>query len=232
MNKESHKPLTTVFNLIILDESGSMAGVTNQTISGCNENLNIIRSSAEKHTDNMRQLVSIYAFQSGGPIKSRYIVKNAKPSEVNNITDEVYKPWGNTPMLDAIGATLSELKAVSETHEDATGIITIITDGYENASTNYTWKDVAALIGDFKAKGWTVNLIGANIDVNEMANKVGIDNHLAFASDAVGTKAMFEDLNESWNNRIDNIVCESSLPTAEERLNERLKGAKKFFSKR
>ena len=48
---------TTVFNLIILDESGSMEQMTNQTISGCNETLNIIRSNAKTHAETMNSFV-------------------------------------------------------------------------------------------------------------------------------------------------------------------------------
>ena len=58
---------TTVFNLIILDESGSMEQMTNQTISGCNETLNIIRSNAKTHAETMNSFVSIYAFQDSLP---------------------------------------------------------------------------------------------------------------------------------------------------------------------
>ena len=48
---------TTVFNLIILDESGSMTQMTNHTISGCNETLNIIRSNAKTHAETMNSFV-------------------------------------------------------------------------------------------------------------------------------------------------------------------------------
>lgn len=189
---------TTVFNLIILDESGSMAGLTEQTISGCNEVINVAKSSAEKNADVIRSRTSIYAFQNGGPVESRYILKNENSATVRHITGDDYKPWGNTPLLDAVGSTLAELKTVAATHEDATGVITIITDGMENSSTRYSWKDVRDLISQFKKMGWTVNLIGANIDVEQMASRMNIDNQMAFESSQSGTRKMFDSFSECF----------------------------------
>lgn len=81
---------TTVFNLIILDESGSMTDAKEQTIAGCNETLNVIRSTAKDNSDKIRSFVSIYAFQSDGNIPSRYLIKNLKPEDVRNVTDKDY----------------------------------------------------------------------------------------------------------------------------------------------
>ena len=83
MNTENNaaNTKTTVFNLIILDESGSMDSLTNATISGCNETLSVIRAAQQQVGDRQRHLVSIYAFQSGA-VPSRYIIKNAPIANV------------------------------------------------------------------------------------------------------------------------------------------------------
>lgn len=222
---------TTVFNLIILDESGSMSGVRKQTISGCNETLNTIRYAASQHADKIRSLVSIYAFQDGGPVKSRYIVKNAKANDVKDVTADDYKPWGNTPLLDAVGSTLSELKTVAATHEDATGIVTIITDGYENSSTRYDGPTVARLISSLKEMGWTINLIGANIDVEALGRQMNIDNRMAFQQTESGTTQMFRDYNRASSARMSEMACEADMPMAS-RIDERKKKSKGFFSKK
>ncbi len=189
---DAPKVKTTVFNLIILDESGSMSNARTATISGCNECLGVARSLQKENPDTQRCLVSIYAFQSGS-VPSRYLVKNKSVENVKDITSRDYNPMGCTPLLDAVGMTLTDLKAVASTHEDATGVITIITDGYENSSQEYTWKDVSRLISEFKEQGWAVNLIGANIDVEEMATKMNIEvaNAMAFENDDLGTEKMF-----------------------------------------
>jgi len=57
---------TKIFNLIILDESGSMSSVCRQTISGCNETINTIKVAQEKNEASQEHYVSIFAFQSSG----------------------------------------------------------------------------------------------------------------------------------------------------------------------
>lgn len=221
---------TTVFNLIILDESGSMRSVKEQTIAGCNETINVAKHAASQNADVIRSLLSIYAFQSDGPIESRYIVKNVKASDAVHVTDKQYIPYGMTPLLDAVGSTLSELKAVSATHEDATGIITIITDGMENASTRYSWQQVAALISQFKEMGWTVNLIGANIDVNKMSKQMNIDNAVSFKATRSGTVEMWGDYMDCQSRKMAEYANESRCyATVEDRLKSRKMNADNFF---
>lgn len=221
---------TTVFNLIVLDESGSMSHLTEQTISGCNETINVAKSQAEKNGDVFRSLMSVYAFQDGGPVKSRYIMKNEDVLKARHISDEDYRPWGNTPLLDAVGATLTELKTVAATHEDATGVITIITDGMENSSTHYSWQDVANLISQFKEMGWTVNLIGANIDVDAMAKRMNIDNRMAFKASKQGSAAMWKTFHESTHENMECYAQESRcMADVDARIMSRKSRSKGFF---
>lgn len=222
---------STIFNLIILDESGSMGCMKAQTISGCNETLNTIRNSAEKHADTVRNLVSIYAFQSGGPTPSRYLVKNADPKDVKDITTNDYEPCGCTPLLDAVGSTLTELKTVAATHEDATAIVTIMTDGYENSSRRYTWQHVAQLISQLRELGWTINLIGANVDVEQMASELNINksNSMAYTQSEEGTREMWNSFHHAVGRHIDaSVSCCDDLPF-EERVARRKVMAECFF---
>lgn len=224
-------PKTTVFNLIILDESGSMSHLTPATLSGCNETINLIRESAKRpEAANMRQLVSIFAFQSGLAIQSRYLIKNAKPQDVKDVTERDYQPCGGTPLLDAVGSTLTELKAVAATHEDATGIITIITDGYENSSHQYSGRQVACLIAELKEMGWTINLIGAEIDVASLGRRMNIDNCASFEHTTAGTADMWEKFRSQSEKRYCEMACEASMPIAD-RIEKRKANSKGFFSK-
>lgn len=88
-----------MYNLIILDESGSMRPVRKQTISGCNETLNSIREIANKHPEDS-QFISIYCFDSE---RSRYLIKNKRAEEVSDLTKNDYSPNACTP-----STTLSE----------------------------------------------------------------------------------------------------------------------------
>lgn len=206
---------TTSFNLIILDESGSMDSSRLATINGCNEVLNTIRSLQKEHADTQRYLASVYTFQSGSSVPSRYIVKNYPIADVKDITEEQYEPCGCTPMLDAIGQTLTDLKAIADTHEDAVATVTIITDGYENSSTQYTWQEVNRMISRLKELGWTFNFIGANIDVDMISSQMHIDNKMVFTSDEKGTREMFQEYNanmdafESERMNVESNMCPS-----------------------
>lgn len=181
-----------IFNLIVLDESGSMDCVTKQTISGCNETINTIRTAQKKFAETQEHFVSIFAFQSNGERPSRYIIKNEPADNVKHITAEDYEPYGSTPLYDAVGGTLTDLKATTKRSEDAIGSVTIITDGMENSSTRYTLKKVAKLIESLKELGWNFNFIGANIDVDQVSRSLHIDNAMSFIQDEAGTEAMFE----------------------------------------
>ncbi len=182
---------TEIYNLIILDESGSMGGVKRQTISGCNETLNTIRTAQEKFADTQDHFVSIYVFQENAKVPSRYLIKNQPIAAVADINGEQYQPWGCTPLYDAVGSTLSDLKATTKSKEMAIGSVTIITDGLENASKQYTLEKVAKMIDALKEMGWGFNFIGANIDVRGTAASLNIDNALEFKQDEKGTNAMF-----------------------------------------
>lgn len=192
--KTNQNAKTTVFNLIILDESGSMSPLRNSTVSGCNEVLNITRMAQKETGDKRTNLVSIFCFQSDGNIPSRYIAKNEPAELVNDLTLDDYQPYGCTPLLDAVGSTLTDLKAVADKCEDATGIVTIITDGYENSSKHYSLKKVGKMISSLKELGWTFNFIGANIDVDKVSHSLNIDNVLAFQATGAGMGSMMGNL--------------------------------------
>ncbi len=204
---------TDIFNLIILDESGSMDCVANQTISGCNETINTIRSAQEEYADTQNHYVSIYAFQSRGSKPSRYLIKNCPIDKVENINRELYQPWGCTPLYDAVGSTLVDLKSIVKEKELAIGSVTIITDGLENSSIHYSREKVAKMIDDLEDLGWNFNFIGANIDVENTARSLNIPNSLAFRQDDEGMEKMIKTENrnrEIYYNRISVCMQEKS----------------------
>lgn len=223
---------TKVFNLIILDESGSMSCVTKQTIDGCNETINVTKAVQRKHADTQNNVVSIFAFQEGGA-PSRYIVKNVPAEACQHITAADYEPCGCTPLYDAVGATLTELKHQAAKEKDCTGSITIITDGEENASTHFRLADIVKLIDYFKELGWNINLIGANIDVLKAAKSLNIDNHLQFDQTAQGTGAMFQQHCQSRMAYADRFEQEERrcdpCASPEERREARKKASRGFF---
>ena len=191
---EQGKKVFYNFNLIILDESGSMSGFEKQTVTGCNETLNSIRTSAKDHPDT-KQVVSIFCFDTSN---SRYLICNKPIEEVSDLSMSEYRPNACTPLYDAIGYTVTQLqKAISGT--DAIGLVTIITDGYENASQRWNHRSVVELIDSLKKNGWVFTFIGADIDVKGTANGLGIDSYMAFDKTDEGMSAMFyKDSRSRW----------------------------------
>lgn len=94
------------------------------------------------------------------------------------------------PLYDAIGMGIAKINAL--TTEDDSVLVTIITDGEENCSEEYNLKMIKNLIEKLKKQNWTFTFIGTDdLDVENIAHGMGIDNHLQFSEDEAGTKAMF-----------------------------------------
>lgn len=230
--KNSETIRTKVFNLIILDESGSMDCVWAQTISNCNETLQTIFSAQKEFYATQDHFISIYTFQDAGPLKSRYLLRNRPIAEARMLTAKDYRPNGCTPLYDAVGETLTDLEAVAETHDDAVASVTIISDGEENSSRRYSGSDVAKIISRLKEKGWNFNIIGANIDVESLAKDLHIDNTLKWEQTQEGTSSMGKKLNESQRSYYRAMAEEEQMPMSmEEKISRRKMRNKHFFDK-
>lgn len=177
---------TKVFNLIILDESGSMSCIERQALNGLNETLQTIRRAQDKFPE-QEQLVSIVPFESGN---IRLLRDKVSIKEVNDLRPDEYNPGACTPLYDAIGFGINSIrKAVTD---DDSVLVTIITDGEENSSEEYSGKAIATIIDELKKKGWMFTYIGANQDAVSVAMTINITNSMNFVQDDEGTKAMFD----------------------------------------
>lgn len=175
-----------VFNLIIVDESGSMCIIEKQALLGLNETLETVKKMQKLHKD-MEQRVTLITFDSD---HKRYVFDNAPASQTHKLSTKEYRPGGATPLYDAIGLGISKLNA--QTGDDDDVLVTIITDGEENCSEEYNLEMIKTLIEKLKKHNWTFTLIGTdNLDVEGMAGSMAIDNHLEFKEDEEGTKRMF-----------------------------------------
>ena len=172
--------------MIIVDESGSMCVIERQALAGMNETIDTVKKMQKMHKD-MEQRISLLTFDSG---HKTFKYDNVKAESVHRLGSKDYNPCGGTPLYDAIGTAISKLNA--QTAERDNVLVTIITDGEENCSQEYNLKMVKTLIDKMKKQGWTFTLIGTdNLDVEGMAGKMCIDNHLAFTQDDRGTREMF-----------------------------------------
>lgn len=175
-----------VHNLIIVDESGSMQYIYQPALSGVNETLQTIREAQKEHTD-QEHLVTLVTFDT-----SHYneIYANTPAAESADITADQYRPSGGTPLYDAMGRAITTLR--DHAGDDDVVLVTVITDGYENASQEYNGPAIKALVEAMKAKGWVFTYIGANQDVEAVAGSLAIDHCLSYEATDDGTSEMFE----------------------------------------
>ena len=133
-----------IVNLIILDESGSMQSIKEYVIRGFNETIQTIRGAAEKEPA-LEQWINFYSFNSGG---IREQIPLSPVQALQELNDETYKPDSGTPLYDAVGYACNKLRKEIQEMEDVTVLVTILTDGEENASREYDHAAIAALIGE------------------------------------------------------------------------------------
>ena len=175
-----------VFNLLVVDESGSMSIIEHQALVGINETLTTIQKMQKTHK-NMEQRVTLITFDS---THKKLFYDNVSARHANPLKSMDYNPCGGTPLYDAIGMGIANINALAT--EDDSVLVTIITDGEENCSEEYDLKMIKNLIEKLKKQNWTFTFIGTDdLDVENIAHDMGIDNHLQFSEDEAGTKAMF-----------------------------------------
>ena len=175
-----------VHNLIIVDESGSMSIIRKQAFVGMNETLQTVRKMQEKFPD-IEQKVTLITFDSE---HTKWHYDDVAAAKTKDLSWKAYRPCAATPLYDAIGKGVSKVNAQVNDGENV--LVTIITDGEENSSEEWTLKMIRKLIEKLKKQNWTFTLIGTdNLDVETMAHSFAIDEHMEFQQDEAGTRAMF-----------------------------------------
>ena len=209
-DKAIHEGIKRVHNLIVLDESGSMQSIYQPALTGVNETLQTIREAQKEH-DDQRHFVSLIAFDSD---HYNQIYCNVPAEKAIDITQEQYRPGGCTPLYDAMGRSINKL--LQNVVKGDVVLVTVITDGYENASREYNGKAIKSLVEARKNEGWVFTYIGANQDVDAVAESMSIDNRLAFEANDECTGAMFERECRSRKKffcKISQNMCMSDLST-------------------
>ena len=174
-----------IYNVIILDESGSMSSIYKETLQSMNEVLSGIRKNQEEFPD-QRQFVSFVTFEGHGPEGIKVRRDRVPIGNIQDLTEKDYRPGGCTPLYDAMGKTLNELEGLINADDKV--MATIITDGYENASTEYSGRTVKTLVERLRQKGWVFAYVGANQDAVEVAKNLNISNALNY--EATPTRMM------------------------------------------
>lgn len=183
--------------VFILDRSGSMAGLEKDTIGGYNALL-----EKQKKEKGKARITTVLFDDRYELLHKRIPLKEVLP-----LTDKEYYVRGSTALLDAVGLTISEMIRVhkSEKLEDKPDkvLFVITTDGYENASREFTQEKIRKMIERQKEKyGWEFLFLGANIDAEEAAEHYGIsrDRAVTYHADEEGTRLNYAVISEAVSN--------------------------------
>ena len=177
-----------VFNLIILDESGSMGSIKSPTILGFNEIVQTIKG-IEQQYPNQEHFISFLSFNGLG---RKTFLWNEPVKKLQEINTATYQPASSTPLFDAIGYSVCRLNAELNSLQDYHILVTIFTDGEENASVEFSGAHIKSLIEELKEKRWVFTYIGTDHDVTKVANSISINNTMMFDKSTRGLKDMFK----------------------------------------
>ena len=206
-----------IYNLIILDKSGSMSSISNAAISGFNETVGGIRSAQERYKETQEHYVSLFTFCN---CEKKYVFENTPVGQVKNLTDKEYRPCCCTPLFDAMGISLNKLLTQIQHEPNATAVVTVITDGLENASQEYSGAGIKALVDKLKdEEGWNFAYIGTNQDVDAVAATISITNTMYFEDNSAGMANAWSNERKAKMQMFDRMsvdhMCCPSMPMAE-----------------
>lgn len=180
--------------VFILDKSGSMHGLEQDTIGGFNSML-----QKQKELDGECRITTVLFDNRYELLHDRIDIRAVSP-----MTEKEYQVGGTTALLDAIGRTVQKLVSVQKNtakeYRADRVLFVIITDGQENASQEYSSDKVKGMIQLEKEKyGWEFVFLGANIDAVETAGRLGIsrDRAVDYVPDGAGTALNFQMMSET-----------------------------------
>ena len=180
--------------VFILDRSGSMAGLEDDTIGGFNAMIE------KQKRESGEALVSTVLFDNDCEvIHDRVNIRKIEP-----MTHKEYYVRGCTALLDAVGGAIHHIgnvhKYAREEDRPEKTLFVITTDGMENASRKFSYEKLKALIERQKEKyGWEFLFLGANIDAAKEAARFGIgaDRAANYHADSEGTHVIYETVSEA-----------------------------------
>jgi Mg-chelatase subunit ChlD len=184
---------TPVHISILLDRSGSMASIADDVVGGFNTYLR------EQREQPGEARVTLVQFDGQEPFE--VLIDGDDLASVADLDPHKYQPRGNTPLLDGVGAMIARIdEEVVRRADDGKPIedqvVVIITDGYENASREFTGQIIADLVAARRERAWTFVFLGADEAGirDSVAMGVAAQSSARWAASKTGTKEMYTKL--------------------------------------
>ena len=145
--------------VFILDRSGSMAGLEDDTMGGFNAMI-----ERQKQLPGKACVSTVLFDHESVVLHDRVDIQKVTP-----MTGEDYAVRGCTALLDAVGQAIHHIgnvhKYAREEDRPEHTLFVITTDGMENASCRYSAQQVKQMIERQKTRyGWEFIFLGANMD--------------------------------------------------------------------
>ncbi len=173
---------------VILDRTGSMEAIRDDTIGGFNAFLQQQKAEPGFAT------LTLVQFDSQDPYE---VIHRFKPiAEVPELTRETYVPRASTPLLDAMGRGINDLESslsqLAEADRPARVVMVVVTDGQENASREFCKEQIEKMIKD----GWQFVFLSADLAAIHDAQDVGVapSASLLYQKSGLGSKGAWSSL--------------------------------------
>jgi len=191
---------------IIVDQSGSMADCIPATLSTVNEQLDTIKSLAKKFPE-QEVLTGITFFNT--EMDQLYFCDPVE--KLHRVSTEDYSPNGMTALLDTVGQTILALNGKVEReikNNEASVVVIIITDGYENSSKHFNHGKIKSMIGELEStKLWSFSYYGADMNDISDATKMGIRRE----NSAMLRKSAMQEFSLELSEKMEQYVMSKSL---------------------
>ncbi len=187
---------TTTHYHLLLDMSGSMNSSRIVTLESINSQMLAIKKTQKNHPDQEIK-VSLYTFND----TTYPVFRSLNPYQLPTLNHNQYQPEGCTALLDAIGLSIADVEKSMAEWDDT--VMVIITDGEENASQGYNFKQIAKKIANLKkTERWVFSFLGADIDAWQTAQHLNVNRDEVRSYNKNHTKETFEEISRSMDDYI------------------------------
>ena len=202
MKKKNENRLTEI--VFVLDRSGSMSRLVDDTIGGFNSVL------AREQKKEGEAYITTMLFDHDFEILHDHLdIRKVKP-----ITQNEYYPGGCTALYDAVGMTINKMDGIVRNEEGCQVLMVIITDGLENSSHEFEGRQIREMVNKRQDQGWEFLFLGANIDSFAVGEGLGFrkDRTSNWKADKAGAAMSYAVLGEVIGNyRQHGMIKEDAL---------------------
>lgn len=178
---------------LIVDASGSMSNVREQTLNALNDQIRTIQG-LQSELPEQEILVSLCFFNT----ETSAVFTHLRPGQAPQLEWSQYMTNGSTALLDALGACIHQTEKIISPIDDV--VMVVLTDGEENASQFYTFRQVADMVSRLKkTERWTFSFLGADFDSWSVARRLNIDRDEVRSYDKRNMNLAMEDVSTAMS---------------------------------